>query len=105
VIILPSTSDSEAFSITLVEAMASGRPIIGTNIGGTPQVIEDGKNGLLVEPKNPVALADAIERVLGDKALAKSLADFGAEKAQGFSWDIQAKKYTDLFRTLLKKDD
>jgi len=102
-VVLPSTSDSEAFSIALIEAMACGRPIIGTNIGGTPQVIEDGKNGLLVPPKNPTALAEAIERVLSDKNLATRLADFGAEKAQGFAWEIQAKKYSDLFKMILRK--
>jgi glycosyltransferase involved in cell wall biosynthesis len=104
VVVLPSTSDSEAFSIALVEAMASGRPIIGTNIGGTPQVIQHGKNGLLVPAKDPEKLAEAIERVLGDRILAASLADFGAEKAQGFSWDIQAEKYSDIFKGILDKD-
>jgi rhamnosyl/mannosyltransferase len=101
VVVLPSTSNAEAFSVALVEAMASGRPIIGTNIGGTPQVIEEGKNGLLVPPSDPAALADAIERVLGDDGLAMRLADFGAAKAQAFSWDAQAKKYAELFDRLL----
>ncbi|HUC01830.1 MAG TPA: glycosyltransferase family 4 protein [Candidatus Paceibacterota bacterium] len=100
VVVLPSTSDSEAFSIALIEAMASGRPIIGTAIGGTPQVIENGKNGLLVPPKDPRALADAIEKVVMDKALATHLADHGATRAQNFSWDAQAMKYSDLFATL-----
>lgn len=105
VVVLPSTSDAEAFSIVLVEAMASGRPIIGTSIGGTPQVIEHGKNGLLVPPKDPKKLAEAILAVLSDKSLAVSLADTGAQKAQSFSWDTQADKYADLFETLLKKTE
>jgi rhamnosyl/mannosyltransferase len=99
--VLPSTSDSEAFSVALIEAMASGRPIIGTNIGGTPQVIEDGKNGLLVPPRDPVGLANAIERLLSDKAFAIQLADYGAVKAQSFSWDIQTKKYSECLESLL----
>jgi glycosyltransferase involved in cell wall biosynthesis len=103
VIVLPSISDSEAFSVALIEAMASGRPIIGTNIGGTPQVIEDGKNGFLVPPKDPQALAKAIGKVLEDSDLALRLAEFGAGKAQNFSWETQTKKYSNLFSSVLEK--
>ena len=101
IITLPSTSDSEAFGTSLLEGMASGRPLIATNVGGISQVIEDGKNGLLVPPKNPEALAGAIESILSDRSFAMRLADYGAKKAQDFSWDIQAKKYSDLFLSLL----
>jgi len=103
VIVLPSTSDSEAFSVALVEAMASGRPVIGTNIGGTPQVISNGKDGLLVEPKDPVALAAAIERILGDRAFAQRLGDEGAAKANGFSWNVQAAKYDVLYKKIAEQ--
>ena len=101
VVVLPSVSDSEAFSVVLVEAMASGRPIIGTRIGGTPQVIDNGENGLLVEAKNEAKLAKAIMRVLQDDAFAYSLALNGYGRAQGYAWDTQTKKYADIFRTLL----
>lgn len=101
VTVLPSTSDSEAFGTALIEAMASGRPVIGTRIGGIPRVIDDGKNGLLVPPNDPAALAAAIKKVVTDDALAARLADNGAAKAQAFSWDAQAKKYSDLFQSLL----
>ncbi len=104
VVALPSTSDSEAFSITLVEAMASGRPIIGTNIGGTPQVIEHSKNGFLVPPKDPAALAQAILMILEDKSLAQKIGEYGRVKAQGFSWDLQGKKYSNLFDLILEKN-
>ena len=101
VVVLPSTSDAEAFSVALIEAMASGRPVVGTNIGGTPQVIKNEENGLLVPAKDPQALAEAIERVLGDRTLAARLADAGAAKARDFSWEIQTKKYSNLFHNIL----
>jgi glycosyltransferase involved in cell wall biosynthesis len=100
-VVLPSISDSEAFSVALVEAMASGRPIIGTKIGGTPQVINDEKDGLLVPAKNPEALALAIERILSNHGFAQQLGDAGALKAQGFTWDIQISKYKDIYKNLL----
>jgi len=100
---LPSTSDSEAFSVTLVEAQASGRPIIGTTTGGTPQVIQDGENGLLVPPKDPKALGNAILRILGNRKLAEQMGAMGSKKSKEFSWEIQTKKYTLLFQELLNK--
>jgi glycosyltransferase involved in cell wall biosynthesis len=105
VIVLPSISDSEAFSVALVEAMASGRPVIGTNIGGTPQVIDDEKNGLLVAPKDPKALSLAILRVLSDYSLAERLGREGVIKSQGFDWEIQIAKYRELFKKLLVIQD
>ncbi len=101
VVVLPSTSDAEAFSLVLVEAMASGRPVIGTSIGGTPQVIDDGKTGLLVPPKDPKSLADAIGKIFEDPTLAQSFADAGARKAQEFSWTLKGKKYMELFSRVL----
>lgn len=103
VVVLPSTSDSEAFSVTLVEAMASGRPIIGTKIGGTPQVIQEGKNGLLVTPKDSVALAEAILSVISNPNFAQEMGANGAMQSKNFSWEIQTQKYEDLFEKILNK--
>ncbi len=105
VIVLPSTSDSEAFSVSLVEAMASGRPIIGTTIGGTPQVISHGENGLLVPPKNPEKLAEAITLVLRDQKLAQRLADNGSRRAQEFSWSIRSNQYRQIFQKINVQDN
>lgn len=101
-VVLPSTSDSEAFSVTLVESMASGRPIIGTNMGGTPQVITNEKNGLLIPAKDPKALADAIIKILNNPIYAQKLGDAGSEISKDFSWETQTNKYDNLFKKVLK---
>jgi len=64
----------EAFGLALAEAMACGVPVVGSRAGAIPEVIEDGETGLLVNPMDPVALADGIEKLGRDHALRKQLA-------------------------------
>jgi glycosyltransferase involved in cell wall biosynthesis len=59
--VLPS--DTEGVSLTILEAMAAGVPVIATRVGGTPEVVHDQQTGLLVPPRNPAALAEAILRL------------------------------------------
>jgi glycosyltransferase involved in cell wall biosynthesis len=66
--VLPSLFES--FGISLIEAQASGKPVIGTKSGGAPEALIEGKTGLLVNPGNPKALSEAILRILTDNALA-----------------------------------
>ena len=66
VFVLPS--HSEASSNSLLEAMASGLPVVATRVGGNPYVVEHGTNGLLVPPRDPAALAEAILDLVGDRA-------------------------------------
>ncbi len=68
VVVVPSLW-AEAFGLTVVEAMAAGVPVVATRTGGIPELIADGQTGLLVPPNDPEALADAINRLLGDAAL------------------------------------
>lgn len=63
----------EAFSTAIIEASMNGLPIIATNVGGTPEIIENGKTGLLVEPRDSEALTRALERLIKNPPLAKSL--------------------------------
>jgi glycosyltransferase involved in cell wall biosynthesis len=81
----------ENFPHAVVEALAVGTPVLATRVGGVPEVVEDGENGLLVAPGDPVALADAIRRFFSDGALrgrlraaaAASVAAYSPEKAFG----------------------
>jgi glycosyltransferase involved in cell wall biosynthesis len=59
----------EAFGLVIAEAMALGKPVVATNVGGPAEIVEDGVTGRLVPPGDPVALADALLAVLGDRAM------------------------------------
>jgi glycosyltransferase involved in cell wall biosynthesis len=72
VAVLPSYR--EAQGLTILEAMALSRPVVASNVGGIPEMIEDGRTGLLVPPHDPAALAGAITRLLRDHPLADTLA-------------------------------
>ena len=76
------TSDCEHFGMVLIEAMHAGVAIIGTNAGGVPEIIEDGKTGLLCEPRNAADLADKIKLIYTDPLKRKSLSDHGRARAQ-----------------------
>lgn len=80
VVVLPSTSDAEAFGMVLAEANACGRPVVGSRIGGIPDFITHGENGLLANPGDPVDLARHIVTILRDQGLARKMGDRGHEK-------------------------
>ncbi len=71
----------ESFSYTCLQAMACGRPLVATTMGGVPEVVVDGDTGLLVPPGDPTALADALQRLIDDAALRRRLGDGGRQRA------------------------
>lgn len=77
--ILPSFS--ETFGLVVIEAMAMGKPIVATNAGGVPEIIRHGETGMLVEPRDERALAQAIHTILSDNELRTSLSYFAREEA------------------------
>ncbi len=81
VLVLASTSP-EPFGRVLIEAMAASKPVVATRAGATPEIIEDGEQGLLVAPGNPSALADAVIRILADRGLADSMGRKGRLRVQ-----------------------
>jgi colanic acid/amylovoran biosynthesis glycosyltransferase len=70
----------EPLGVALMEAMAMGTPVVSTNAGGVPELIDDGVDGLLVPPSDDVALAEAIRRIADDPSLAARLANAGRGK-------------------------
>ena len=73
---------SEGFPNSVVEAMAAGRPVVATAVGGVPDVVVDGETGFLVPPSSPAVLADRIVCLLGDPALRQRMARAGARRAR-----------------------
>jgi glycosyltransferase involved in cell wall biosynthesis len=70
----------EGLGNVLIEAMAMGKPLVGSAIGGIPEIIEDGKNGFLVEANDAGALAGALERLLADPALCRRMGQEGRRR-------------------------
>lgn len=96
IVVLPSLI--EATSIAGLEAMATGKPLVGTRVGGTPRIIADGETGILVPPRNPKELAYAITSLLSDKGKRTAMGLKAREKAESeFSWQIIARKIQDIY--------
>jgi phosphatidylinositol alpha-mannosyltransferase len=92
----PSTGQ-ESFGIVLLEAMAAGRAIVASRIPGYAEVVEDGAEALLVEPKSREALATALVRLLGDAELRRNLGERGRQKAARYDWSHVAGQVLDFY--------
>ena len=89
--------ENESFGITLLEAMAAGRPAIATDGNGSQTLGNDGETGLVIEAGNAVALARAIERTLEDSRLAERLGAAAQQRAREFDWSIVAGNILDYY--------
>jgi glycosyltransferase involved in cell wall biosynthesis len=100
IFVLPSLS--EACSNVLMEALATGLPVIATRVGGNPGLVEEDRSGLLVPPADPSALAEAILRLLQTPALAARFAAAGRARAVAeFGMDRMLRRMEDLYRHML----
>lgn len=101
VFVLPSLG--EGLGIVLLEAQALGVPVIGTRVGGIPDVIEHEKTGLLVPPSDAKALAESIVRMLTDHALAAACVEEAKARLAKFDWEAIAERYAEIYRELAAK--
>ncbi|MGI6394071.1 MAG: glycosyltransferase family 4 protein [bacterium] len=102
VFVLPSIVDkggfTEGLGTVLLEAISYGVPVIGSNVGGIPDIVIDGKTGLLVEEKNPAGIAEAIEKIANNPDFASELVANGRVHIEkNFSWETITDKFVRVY--------
>ena len=101
-LVVLATTTHEAFGRVVVEAQASGVPVVATKVGGVIDIIEDGKNGLLVPPADSKSMAEAILRIFEDTQLAKELAENAYIKIkEKYTVELMVKNTLDVYRDAL----
>ena len=89
-LLLATSFASETFGIGLVEAQACGLPVVASRFGGFPEVIDEGRTGLLVPPRDPAALAAAVRSLIDDPERRRAMADAAPGWAAQFAWSAVA---------------
>jgi glycosyltransferase involved in cell wall biosynthesis len=98
------TSDTEGFSNVLLEALACGKPVIATRVGGNQEVIRDGDNGFLVPPKSPELVARALEKLLAQPNLRVAMGNRGRNFAEAkFSLKRMVDEHERLYKELISE--
>lgn len=106
VVVLPSTTVQEGFGMVLIEAGACGKPVIGTRVGGMKYVIKDGETGLLVPPKDEMALAKAIVKLLQDEDMAKKMGINGRKLVEEkYTWNRSIRLTEDVYTNVALKGE
>ena len=91
-----NTTDFDNTPVSLMEAMALGLPIVSTNVGGLPYLIDNGKDGFLVDNKNPLAMANSIQNLIEENLT--EVATNARTKAESFSWENVRTKWLSILK-------
>lgn len=97
--VLPSRND--AGPLAILEAMAAGKPIITTRVGGIPEFVKDGRNGILIEPE-PDQLARTIEFLLDNSDLRHKIGRNNSQDVTTYSWKKASKEYVSIYESLVR---
>ncbi len=100
IFVLPSLS--EGFPLVLLEAMAAGLPLVCSKVGGTPDLVVEGQNGFLVEPRNPSQLAEKLTFLLDSDQVRSQIGARNREEAREYGWDRVAQKFEEIYSGLQK---
>ncbi len=101
-IVVGTSFANETFGMAIAEASACARPVIATRFGGFPEVVRDGETGLLAPPRDPLALAAAIRRLLSNRACGQAMGQAGrAHVVANFAWPVVTERVLRLYREAL----
>jgi len=97
------SSLSEGMPITVLEAMAARLPVVATNVGALPELIEEGLTGFLVEPRQAEAMAERLARLYDNQQLAKQFGDAARQRVEyDFSLDMMLRRYAELYVSVFR---
>ena len=95
IFVLPSLS--EGFPLVILEAMASGLPIIATKVGGLPSIIHENENGFIIETKNPEQIAEKTIMLLDNKKLRNHISKNNKLKSEFYDWTFIVDQLEDIY--------
>jgi glycosyltransferase involved in cell wall biosynthesis len=99
IFVLPSLWEGQP--ITIMEAMAAGKPVVATSVGGNAEILRQGDLGVLVPARDPGALSDAIERLLKDRAMARQLGERArSHAASDLTSAVMTRRHEQIFESL-----
>ncbi|MCM8825027.1 MAG: glycosyltransferase family 4 protein, partial [Candidatus Omnitrophica bacterium] len=99
IVVIPSLW--EGFPVVALEAMACGKPIVATNAGDLPEIVEDGKTGIIVTVGDPEALAAAILMLISNPEIRKKMGNNALKRVEMFSYDSMVERYCRIYNFLL----
>jgi glycosyltransferase involved in cell wall biosynthesis len=97
-----NTTSVDNTPVSVIEAMACGLCIVSTDVGGIPFLLEQETDALLVPPKDPQAMSEAVKRILSEPGLGERLSRNARSKAEGFDWSVVLPQWEHLFQELIK---